>query len=314
MKSICNERNVIQIVSNDRYIAVIGCGITILERATFAFVHRFAGIRHIHGGTFLDDDVLAVFTGEQRLYFFQISEKKLLWECPRPSQLAPTGDMQCCSIPSVNQIVCIAEGNQGLEDHVLLLVDYQKRTYTLQNITSCRRVASSLVWNQELGVTLLSYEATGHGDLAYSIAGISDTGAVSILHEWKCSQCKNAYSGKHLFLNDNNGKEAQLWMCEFVHSSQEQQWKWSTSVHLPIPFFKTPGPVGAGVYLPYVSWVDETLGLLTANTLSWICVCDFHNQRLLAECNSDRISCGLVLDGNLLIGTSKGVIEMHLDL
>lgn len=75
MKSICNERNVIQIVSNDRYIAVIGCGITILERATFAFVHRFAGIRHIHGGIFLDDDVLAVFTGEQRLYFFQISEK-----------------------------------------------------------------------------------------------------------------------------------------------------------------------------------------------------------------------------------------------
>ena len=109
MNSICNERNVIQIVSNEKYIAVIGCGITILERETFAFVHRFSGIRHVHGGLFPDDDVLAVFTGEQHLYFFQISEKKRLWDCPRPSQLAPTGDMRCCSIPGVNQIICIQQ-------------------------------------------------------------------------------------------------------------------------------------------------------------------------------------------------------------
>ena len=289
------------------YIAAIGNGITILKRNTCELVHQFAGIRHIHGGFFLGDDVLAIFTGEQRLYFFQISEKKLLWECPRPQQLASLGDMKCCPIPGTDQIVCIAEGKQGINEHFLLLVDYKNRTCSLQPIPNCHRVVASVTWEQTLGVTLLSYEAKENGNLAYNIIKLGDSGALSTLCEWECSQRVNAYSGKHLFLNNNRGREAQLWMCELTFSAQHQRWKWSNAQSLPIPYFKTPGPVGAGVHLPYVSWVDEVSGLLTACTSDWIGVCDFRNCRMVAEYNGKSINCGMVLDGNLLVGSSNGV-------
>ena len=139
------------------------------KRSTFELVHQFTGIRHIHGGFFLNGDVLAVLTGEQRLYFFQISEKRLLWECPRPRQLAPMGDMQCCQIPGTDQIACIAAGKQSLEEHFLLLVNYKKQTSSLHVIPDCRRVILSLVWEKSLGLALLSYEANVSGGLACNI-------------------------------------------------------------------------------------------------------------------------------------------------
>lgn len=314
MKVVCHKGNVFKFASSMEYIAAIGNGITILRRNTLELVHQFTGIRYIHGGFFLGDDVLAIFTGEQQLYYFQISEKRLLWKCPRPQQLATLGDMKCCPIPGTDQIACIAEGKRSLQEHFLLLVDYKNQTYSLQLIPNCRRVVSSLTWEQTLGLTLLSYEATGNGNLAYNIIKVGDSGTLSTLYEWECSQRVNAYSGKHLFLNDNRDREAQLWMCELIFSTQYQRWKWSNALSLPIPYFKTPGPVGAGVHLPYICWVDEVSGLLTACTLEWIGVCDFRNCRMVAEYNSKSINCGMLLDGNLLIGVSKGlnVERLHL--
>lgn len=301
------KRNVYRIASSAEYIAALGYGITIWKRSTFELVHQFTGIRHIHGGFFLNDDVLVVFTGEQRLYFFQISEKRLLWECPRPRQLAPMGDMQCCQIPGTDQIACIAAGKQSLEEHFLLLVNYKKQTFSLHAIPDCRRVILSLVWEKSLGLALLSYEANVSGGLACNIIQAEDSETFSTLYEWECGQSMNAFSGKHLFLNDYRGQTAQVWMRELVLSEERQHLEWGNAVPLPIPFFKTPGPVGTGVHLPYISYVDESSGLLTACTLSWIGVCDFRSRRTVAEFSGDGIYCGIILDGNLLIGTSKGI-------
>ncbi|MEI3094645.1 MAG: hypothetical protein V8T48_12245 [Oscillospiraceae bacterium] len=113
MEITLRKRNVYRIASSAEYIAALGYGIT----SMFISSPEYA----ISTEDFLNGDVLVVFTGEQRLYFFQISEKRLLWECPRPRQLAPMGDMQCCQIPGTDQIACIAAGKQSLEEHFLLL-------------------------------------------------------------------------------------------------------------------------------------------------------------------------------------------------
>ncbi|MEI3094646.1 MAG: hypothetical protein V8T48_12250 [Oscillospiraceae bacterium] len=163
-------------------------------------------------------------------------------------------------------------------------------------IPDCRRVILSLVWEKSLGLALLSYEANVSGGLACNIIQAEDSETFSTLYEWECGQSMNAFSGKHLFLNDYRGQTAQVWMRELVLSDKRQ--------HLEQrPSFSRQNRV----HLPYISYVDESSGLLTACTLSWIGVCDFRSRRTVAEFSGDGIYCGIILDGNLLIGTSKGI-------
>ena len=62
------------IAHNDQYIATIGNGVTVWNRATLDLVHHFAGMRWIHGGIFVNDDVLMVKT----FLLSNISEKATL--------------------------------------------------------------------------------------------------------------------------------------------------------------------------------------------------------------------------------------------
>lgn len=81
------KRNVYRIASSAEYIVALGYGITIWKRSTFELVHQFTGIRHIHGGFFLNGDVLVVFTGEQRLYFSRFPKNDSYGNVPAPGSL-----------------------------------------------------------------------------------------------------------------------------------------------------------------------------------------------------------------------------------
>ena len=91
MERIGNKRNCWEIVHNSRYIAAIGNGISVFDRASMELVYHITGLRWVHGGLFADDDTLMVYTGEQKLFFFRISQRRLLWAVPRPREIAAPG-------------------------------------------------------------------------------------------------------------------------------------------------------------------------------------------------------------------------------
>lgn len=316
MKTVYRSNQCYQIAHSTQYIAAMGHGITVLKRDTFEFVHRFTGLRWIHGGLFLNEDILAVYTGEQRLYFFQISEKKLLWACPRPRQLASSGDMECCQIPGTEKLACIARGKKDMREHFLLVADCKNQTFSIQEIPNCYCVVRSLALTRPLGLTALSYEAKGDGAELYRLIRIEE-GRTSVLNEWESFRpFISAYSGNYVFLEEYAEHGAQLYVHPLDLSKQSQPYQCEDAVALPIPSYFVKGPwVGApGKFLlPSVSWVDEESGLLTACRPEWIGVCDFHNQKLLAEYSGEDIHCGIILDGNLLIGRSKGIAMEHLN-
>lgn len=296
------------------YIATLGSGITILTRSKHEFVHHFTGIYNIHGGFFLDENILVVYTGEQRLYFFQIPEKKLIWKCPRPKQLASSGDMRCCQIPGTGKIVCIAMGKQSLREHFYLLIDYNQQTIRSYNIPNCYRVVHSLAWSQSLGATFLSYEAKGDGKLQYRITGLDEDGTLTTLLEWEAYQSVNSYSGNYLFMNDHSKQEPQLMVYKLSKSSQPQKLVWEDTFQLPVPFFCSKGPVGTEkMLLPSISWVDEETGLLTSHTPNWIGVYSLPTKKLIGEFRQNNISYGTIINSNLYIGCIPGLWVSNLD-
>lgn len=303
------------IAPGSRYIAAMGRGVTVWKRETFELVHHFTGIRSIHGGFFLNEDILAVFTGNQRLYFLKISEKKILWTCPKPRELAASGDMQCCQIPGTDKAACIAQGRRNLNEHFLLLVDYKNRTFSVTEIPGSYRVVKPFVWTKQLGLTFLSTESDGNGMFFYKITSVNEMGAVSTVCEWKSRQWIEAYSGNYLFIEDDRDQEKRLWMQKIDISQKSQQWRGKAAKPLALPTFRqTQGWVGERrEYLPSISWADEDAGLLIANTMEWVGVYDFFRDKLIAEHNGKSVYCGIVLDGNLLVGGAEGLVLEHLD-
>ena len=314
MKTLYRKWNCWKITSNNRYVAALGSGITILTRETFDFVHHFSNIRYIHGGFFLNDDILVVFTGEQHVHFLHISEKKLLWTCPRSKQLASSGDIRCCQIPGTKKVACIATGKLGLNQHYFLLIDYDLRTVHLQEIPDCCRVIHSLIWTPTLGLTCLSYEAKDHNVLLYRIISLAESGDFSTLCEWESSQLVNAYSGNYLFMNDHSNKEPHLRIYKIIKPHQSQNCVQANVAQLEImPFFYANGLVGdRKIYLPSISWIDEASGLLVACTTDWLGVYDFLNEQLISEYNYKNIACVTVIDENLFIGCTPGLVVKKL--
>ena len=250
-----------------------------------------------------------VFTTEQRLYFLKISEKRVLWSCSRPRQLASSGDIRCCLIPGTDKIACIATGKQSLQEHFYLLVDYRQQTVDVRELPNCYRVVHALVWTQVFGLTFLTYQANDAGELLYRINALTEDGDCATLLEWESAQLVNAYSGSYLFMNDYGEQEPQLRVYPLEQLQQIQYPVLENSYILPFPSFHSEGPVGSsGLYLPTISWIDEDAGLLTACTTDWLGVYDFVDEKRIAEYNHTNISCGTIIDEKLLIGCTPGLM------
>lgn len=318
MSKIIRKGNFYKIAFNEQYIAALGRGVTILKRDTFEFVHHFTGMRYIHGGLFLNEDVLCVFTGVQQLFFFQISERKLLWACPKHRQLAESGDMRWCQIPGTEKVACVARGKHRLEEHFLLVADYQEQTVKIQEIPDCFRVVHCLTWDKALGMTLLTSQQYEDGISTGKIIQIEKNDKLITLYQWKSQYSPTACTSRHMFHYDIHFPKANILMCELQFSDQLQQFEWSSPLPLPVPPTKMGKNWWSGeeeVCTMFISWIDEDSGLLTAYDKDHICVCDFRNCKMVAEYDiDDTVFCGIVLDGNLLIGTSYGLVLERLNL
>ena len=283
---------------------------TIWNRETLEQIHHFTGIRWIHNGVFVNEDVLMIYTGEQKLYFLSIQEKRILWAVPRPKELATSGDMHGCRIPGTEKVACVARGKKSLNDLFFLCVDWSNREISLQRIPDCYRVISSIVWTQELGLTFLSYQAKGDNmSHVHRIFQVTETGTFSILFDGEDSQIVRAYSGDHLFVSDKNELEPKMYVYALEQSADADHLKLGIPKPLPLPTIRMDGPVGINKrrILPYIQWIDEKSGLLTTcHTAQWIGICDFRNQKLIQEYPHSSVCYGEILDGKLLLGCAPG--------
>lgn len=297
------------IAHSSRYLATMGNGVTIWMRDTMERIHHFTGMRWIHGGLFVNDDVLMVYTGEQKIYFLGIPEKRILWAIPRPGEFAASGDMRCCSIPDTEKVACIASGKASMDEFFFLLIDWSSREFSFWRVPDCYRVIQSLVWTRRLGLTFLSYQAKGDNvSLVYRIFRATETGAFPLLYDGESPLISQAYSGSFLFLADYGGQEPQMFVCSLEPSAQGERLELGKPRLLPIPTLgRKAGPGSIRRVLPYVKWVDEESGLLTVcHPMKWIGVCDFQNQTLTAAYLNSSVDYGEVLDGQLLLGLAPG--------
>lgn len=306
MEKIRNIRNCWKIIHNSRYIAAFGNGIYVLDRVSLELVYHITGLRWVHGGLFVDDDTLMVYTGEQKLFFFRISHRRLLWATPRPKEIAPTGDMRCCKIHGTDEILCVAQGRKSLEEHFLLMVDHNGEKLSAWRLPDCYRVVTQLVWTMEQGATFLSYQAKGDNrTILYRIHRINGD-ACSILYEGESIQQPHFYSGKYLFMADYSVNPPRA--SAYPLTGRDHQ---NLGKPLPVilPAMWTNGPVGAKKQvLPRICWVDEAQGILVAcDQRDWACVYDFRNEKMVQEAHCAGATYGELLDGRLLIGGVTGL-------
>ena len=297
------------IAHNDQYIATIGNGVTVWNRATLDLVHHFAGMRWIHGGIFVNDDVLMVYTGEQKLFFFQISQRKLLWAVPRPSELDSSGDMCCCHIPGTEKIACIARGRKSLNDLFLLTVDWNAQELCLQCIPDCYRVVSNFVWTQQLGLTFLSRQAKGDDTtMVFRIHQVDNIGKSLILYSGESTHSILAYSGNYLFMADYSSTPPKSSVYPLEQSSVRDNLKLGSPLSLPILPLLEKGPVGTQRFIfPRICWINEKTGLLVAcSNRKSVGIYDFLNVKMISEYPNGKVLYGKLLDGRLLIGCASG--------
>lgn len=298
-----------EIAHNDRYIATIGKGITVWNRATLELIYHFTGVRWIHGGVFVNDDVLMVYTGEQKLFFFQISQKKLLWTPSRPQELDSFGDMCCCHILGTEKVACIAQGKRTLDEHFLLIANWNTQELYVQRIPDCYRVVSNFVWTQELGLTFLSRQAKGDNvSMLYKIHRVDSAGDFSILYNGESSQSVLGYSGHYLFMADYSSQNPKSSVYHLEQSTEKDNMTLGKPRSILLPPLLTKGPVGTQkLVFPHICWIDENAGLLVAcNKQNWVGIYDFLNEKMIAEQQNSDVVYGKLLDGRLLMGCTPG--------
>lgn len=300
-----------EIAHNDRYIASMGNGVTVWNRATLEPVHHFTGVRWIHGGILVDDDVLMVYTGEQKIFFFQISQKKRLWAVTRPRELDVSGDMCCCPIPGTEKVACVAQGKKSLEEHFLLVVDWKTQEQRIQRIPDCYRVVSNFVRTQELGLAFLSWQAKGDNvTMLYRIFRVDNAGSCSILYNGESALSVLAYSGHYLFMADYSGQTPEASAYPLEGAAEGDTLHLGKPLPLRIPPLLTDGPVGTKrLVLPKICWIDENAGLLVAcHSQKWLGIYNFLDEKMIAEQQNSKVLYGKLLDGRLLLGCAPGFL------
>lgn len=298
------------IAHNDRYIATMGTGVTVRDRTTLETVHHFTGLRWVHSGVFVNEDVLMVYTGEQKLFFFQISQKKLLWAVPRPRELAAYSNMCCCLIPGTEKVACVVRGKRAQEEHFLLVVDWASRELCMHRIPDCYRVVTDIVWTQEFGLSFLSTQLKGRESVTlYRIHRADHPGEFSILHDGEMANCRIAgYTGRYLLAEDHSAENPEAKVYPLAHISAEDGLKLGTPVTIPVPLHLLRSAFGVEGYVsPPICWADDASGLLAAcHSGRWIGVYDLTTGKPVAEQECPGVMYGQVLDGRLLMGCGPG--------
>ncbi len=287
----------------------MGTGVTILERKSLEQIHHFTGMRCIHGGFFVSEDVLLVYTGEQRLYFLQISTKSVLWECRRPRELAVNGDMGCCLIPGTETVACIARGKKSLEEHYFLVADYKTRNLSLRLIPDVYRVALAPVWTEGIGLNFLSFQAKGDGKMLNRITALEQNGDSRCLYEWESEYVVKAYFGKGFFASDYSGVEPRAYILKIRHDLRGGSFTLDAALPISLPVFYMKNPLGGGkYYLPDISMIDGEKELLSAHSDHWMGVYELKEGKLLREYELDYPSCATIIDERLIIGCTPGLM------
>ncbi len=289
------------------YIAAIGSGITIIKRDTLEIIHRFSGIPATHGGVFLDDDTLAVFTGKQRILFFSVMRSQMIWSPPRPRELSPQGDMKCCKIGDTSCLACIAQGKHSLEEHFLLLLDYKSKTVTIQEIPHCFRVVSSIVWTAEQGLSFLTYQANDEGSCCYKVVNARSTDDFFDLYTGCDDRFVDKYSGRHLFFRDYRGEQSSIWLHSLSSAEGSLQVTQDSGIRLKSRMMRGIGPFAKEqVCLPHVLFADnpEQAVLILKG---WVGVYQLPISEPVIEMEADGAVCAAVIDEKIFVGCASRI-------
>ena len=296
--------NCVQIIHSKAYIVGLGNGICIYDRSTLQLLHQVTGIRCIHGGSFVSEDMLFVYTGYNRFYLISVSNGQIIWSPPRPKELAPCGDMRICIDVVHNLVLCIARGKTCLEQHYLLTIDPFNQHYTMDEIPNCFRVICNLFQTHSNEITFLSYQSAEKGiqwfirslNTPERVIGNNHTVWVPCFHSEQFVILADHLS-RRLMCIDLNQK------VEFPLTLPSQWYEREPTIHF---LTKTSMPYP----LPNVSHISQDEKYLLAYTYDMFIVIDLQNNQVLTTYLGENIFCGTILDSMCLIGCKDG-IKIH---
>lgn len=294
--------NCIQIIHSKAYIVGLGNGICIYDRSTFQLLHQVTGIRCIHGGCFVSEDILFVYTGYNRFYLISVSNGQIIWSPPRPKELAPCGDMRICIDVVHNLVLCIARGKTCLEQHYLLTIDPFNQHYTMDEMPNCFRVICNLFQTNSNETTFLSYQSAEKKGIQWSIRSLDTPRRVIFdkITDW----VPYFHSGRFVILADHLSRR--LMCVDLVREAEfplalPPQW----SEKKPTIHFLTkesmPYP------LPHILCISQDEKYLLAYTYDMFIVIDLQNNQVLTTYLDEDIFCGTILESMCLIGCKDGI-------
>ena len=308
MRKLDTKWRCYNIAHNEHYIATIGSGVSIWDRKTLELIHHFQGFHCLHGGLFVGDDILMVYTGEQKIFFLKISEKRVEWAVPRPREIRAGGDLRCCLIPGTQTVAYIADARDNFPDKYLLLVDYSARTVSAHLVEGFEGGAvNSLVYTKEAGLTFrASYYK---GDKIYQV---DETGKAITVYAKSIRNPWIEYTGHYAFVEHHVRELPEAKVFQLQYDAENNALKAAQPFRIPLTLrlSKEYGTHPRTWDLPEISWIDEASGLLvTTDRYSedcWIGIYDFLNKKKLAEYRNDKVWCATLLDNRLLIGCLSG--------
>lgn len=297
--------NCVQILHSEAYIVGLGRSICIYDRNTFQLLHRVTGVHCIHGGTFVSEDLLFVYTGYQRFYLISASNGQIIWAPPRPKELKSCGDMKICIDTVHNMVLCIARGKTCLEQHYLLTIDPFNRHYSIAEIPNCFRVICNLFQAPSNTITFLSYQSAGDHGIQWAIQSLDKLGQV--IYDKTTEWVPRFHSDRFVILEDHS--ERRLMCVDLVCKSAfplplPSQW------HEKKPTINFLTKESKPYPLPYVSHISQDEKYLFAYTCDMFFAIDLGKKQIFTTCLGEYISCGTILDAVCLIGCEDG-IKIH---
>ncbi len=231
-------------------------------------------------------------------------------------ELALSGDLKCCSIGDTGILACIARGRGSLDEHYLLLIDHVRQNITIKPIHNCYRAVSAITWSEKLGLTFLSYQASGTGDICYKITKINKSGEFFPLLVASDHRTIAGYSGTYVFFCDYDSDSPAIWVHRLSIASSTMQLQMNGGVPLIRKYVIDDGIFTKGkVLLPRISWMNAGEDLLVAympNNGGWVGVYDLNNLKLIVQESVDAVTCAAVADKRLLVCCTQGFFSMAL--
>ncbi len=303
--AIYGPSNCVQIIYSKAYIAGLGSDICIYGRSNFNLLHRIKGVRSIHGGAFISEDILFVYTGENRFYLISASKGQIIWAPPRPKGLATYGDMKVCVDAARNLILCIARGKACLEQHYVLTLDPFKKQCVINEIPNCFRVICNLFQTHSNETTFLSYQSIGKCGIQWLIRSVDTPGRVICGNVTGWVPCY--HSAQFVIFGDYDNNRL---MCVDLQNKTEYPLALPTQWYEKKPTINRWTRESMPYPLPHISCISQDEKYLLAYTYDMFFVTDLQKNQVLTTYLGEQIYCGIILDSMCLIGCENG-IKIH---